>query len=266
MTAAARVRSEFGAAWHSFLRRRTAVFFTFFFPVIIVLIFGALVQTQPTGGGLFAEPPGYYVPGYLAVVVLFTPLSRVGSTVARHREGNRFEKLATTPLSRAEWMLARTLVNVVIIGLVALVLLALTVVATGVSLPFVPRTLLVIPYVALGVTVFCGLGSVLGRLSDSQDGVVAASNAVALPLLFLSETFVTPSLLPGWFEPLVNLSPLTYFARGVRALTYGAGTGAGGDWTAAVLPFGAAVSDLLVLLVLAAVFFAAGAFAVPRTD
>ncbi len=263
MTGAARVRSEFVAAWHSFLRRRTAVFFTFFFPVIIVLIFGALVQTQPTGGGLFAEPAGYYVPGYLAVVVLFTPLSRVGSTVARHREGNRFEKLATTPLSRAEWLLARTLVNVVIIGLVALVLLALTVVATGVSLPLAPRTLLVVPYVALGVTVFCGLGAVLGRAADSQDGVVAASNAVALPLLFLSETFVTPSLLPGWFEPLVNLSPLTYFARGVRALTYGGGDG---DWTTAVLPFGAAASDLVVLAVLAAAFFAAGAFAVPRTD
>ncbi len=67
------------------------MFFTFFFPVIIVLIFGALVQTQPTGGGLFAEPPAYYVPGYLAVVVLFTPLSRVGRAVARHRDGNRFE-------------------------------------------------------------------------------------------------------------------------------------------------------------------------------
>jgi len=81
--------------------------FTFFFPVILVVIFGALVQTQPTGGGLFAEPAGYYIPGYLAVVVLFTPLSRVGSEIARHRDGGRFEKLATTPLSRVEW-LART--------------------------------------------------------------------------------------------------------------------------------------------------------------
>ena len=266
MTANRRVCSEFVAAWHSFLRRRTAVFFTFFFPILIVLIFGALVQTQPTGGGLFAEPPGYYVPGYLAVVVLFTPLSRVGATIARHREGNRFEKLATTPLSRAEWLLARTLVNVVVIGLVAFVLLALTVVATGVSLPPTPRTLLVVPYVALGVTVFCGIGAILGRVADSQDGVVAASNAVALPLLFLSETFVSPNLLPAWFEPFVNLSPLTYFARGVRALTYDAGAGAEVDWATAALPFGPAGANLVVLAVLAGAFFVAGAYAVPRTD
>src|SRR5699024_10586071 len=93
VTATRRVRSEFTAAWNSFLRRRTAVFFTFFFPVLLIVIFGVLVGSRPTGGGLFAKAPGYYVPGYLAVVVLFTPLSRVGSTVARYRDGNRFEKL-----------------------------------------------------------------------------------------------------------------------------------------------------------------------------
>ena len=112
MTRSGRVAASVRAGWHSFLRRRTAVFFTFFFPLLIVVIFGVLVQTQPTGdGGLFTEPAVYYVPGYLAVVVLFTPLSRVGSEVARHRDGNRFEKLATTPLSPAEWLLAETLVN-----------------------------------------------------------------------------------------------------------------------------------------------------------
>jgi hypothetical protein len=120
-----RIRSSVRAAALAFLRRRTAVFFTFLFPAIIVVIFGALVGTQPAGGGLFTEPPGYYVPGYLAVVVLFTPLSRVGSEVARHREGNRFEKLATTPLRRWEWLLAQTIVNVGVIGLAALLLLGL---------------------------------------------------------------------------------------------------------------------------------------------
>ncbi|SFR43429.1 ABC-2 type transport system permease protein [Halogeometricum rufum] len=252
MSSLGRVRAEFVASWHSFLRRRTAVFFTFFFPVIIVLIFGALVQTQPTGGGLFAEPPAYYVPGYLAVVVLFTPLSRVGSTIARHREGNRFEKLATTPLSRPEWLLAQTLVNVVVIGLAALLLFALTVLVTGVSLPTNAAAALVVPlFVALGVTLFCGLGAILGRVADSQDGVIAASNAVALPLLFLSETFVTPDLLPAWFRPAIDFSPLTYFARGVRAVT----TGTGDPWT-----------NLAVLAVLAAAFFAVGAASIPRTD
>ncbi|WP_416839192.1 ABC transporter permease [Haloferax sp. DFSO52] len=251
MSSLERVRSEFVASWHSFLRRRTAVFFTFFFPAIIVVIFGALVQTQPTGGGLFAEPKEYYIAGYLAVVVLFTPLSRVGSTIARHRDGNRFEKLATTPLTRSEWLLAHSLVNVVIIGLAALLLLGLSVLVTGASVPLSLATLALVPFIALGVTLFCGLGAIIGSVAGSQDGVIAASNAIALPLLFLSDTFVTPALLPAWFQPALNLSPLTYFARGVRALTY-----SGGEW----------VGNLVILAALAVAFFVVGTVAIPQTD
>ncbi|WP_311173667.1 ABC transporter permease [Halobellus ordinarius] len=253
MSRAGRIRAEFTASWHAFLRRRTAVFFTFFFPAIIVVIFGALVQTQPTGGGLFAEPKGYYIAGYLAVVVLFTPLSRIGSTVARYRDGRRFEKLATTPLTRAEWLFAQSLVNVVVIGIAALLLLALSVLVTGTEIPLTPATLFVVPFVAFGVVLFCGLGAIIGRVADSQDGVIAASNAIALPVLFLSETFVTPSLLPAWFRPALELSPLTYVARGIRAVTYA-------DATTAAVP------NLAVAAVLAVVFFVAGAFAVPRTE
>ena len=248
MTATGRVRSEFTAAWNSFLRRRTAVFFTFFFPVLLIVIFGVLVGTQPTGGGLFSKPPGYYVPGYLAVVVLFTPLSRVGSTVARYRDGNRFEKLATTPLSRPEWLLAHTLVNVVVIGLASLLIFVLVVALTGADIAL---SVLVIPFVAVAVVLFCAIGSLIGSLSGSTDGVVAASNGIALPLLFLSETFISPGLLPEWFRPVMNLSPLTYFARGVRALTFSSG-----EWAL----------DLGVLCVLAVVFFALAAYALPQTD
>jgi len=248
MGVATRVGAEAGAAWRSFVRRRTAVFFTFFFPVILIVIFGALVRTDPTGTGLFTEPPGYYVPGYLAVVVLFTPLSRVGSTVARHREGNRFEKLATTPLSRAEWLAAHTLVNVAIIGAASALLLALILLITSATITLSPW---LVPLVALGVTLFCGIGAALGRLADSQDGVVAASNSIALPMLFLAETFVTPDLLPKYALPLVDLLPLTYFSRGVRAATY----------------YGRSPTvDLGVLTALALVAFAVGAYAIPRTD
>jgi ABC-2 type transport system permease protein len=120
---------------------------------------------------------------------------------------------------------------------------------------------LLVPYVALGVALFCGFGALLGRLADSQDGVVAASNGVALPLLFLSETFVTPDLLPAWFVPLLDLSPLTYFARGVRAATFPSWSG-GGHGLAGSDP----LANLAALAALAVAFFLAGAYALPRTD
>ncbi len=248
VSTARRVRAEFGAEWRSFVRRRTAVFFTFLFPVILIVIFGALVRTDPGEGGLFAEPTGYYVAGYLAVVVLFTPLSRVSSTVARNREGSRFEKLATTPLSRTEWLAAHTLVNVVLVGVAGVLVLGLAFVLTKATFVFHPAFL---AFFVLGVVVFCGVGALLGRLSDSRDGAIAAANAIGLPMLFLAETFVPREMLPGWMGPIIDVLPLTYFSRGIRAATY-----SGEPWLA----------DLAILAVLAVVFFLAGAYAIPRTD
>ncbi len=254
MSRSRRIRAEATAAWHSFLRRKTAVFFTFFFPVILVVIFGALVRTQPTDGGLFAEPAAYYIPGYLATVVLFTPLSRVGSEIARHRDDNRFEKLATTPLTRAEWLVAHTLVNTIIIGLASLLILGLVWLLTDAAIRVSTELVMLVPFVVLAVVLFCGFGALLGRLADSQDGVIAASNTIALPLLFLSDTFIALEQLPGWFEPVVVLSPLTYFARGVRSITYAPAAGEPFLW------------NLLVLAGLAVAFLVAGAYAIPRTD
>lgn len=261
MTRRSRILASTRAGWHSFLRRRTAVFFTFFFPAIIVLIFGALVQTNPADGGLFTEPTEWYVASYVAVVVLFTPLSRVGSEVSRHRDGGQFEKLTTTPLERWEWLFAQTIVNTVVIGLASLLLLGLLLGATGTTIAVTAETALVVPFVALGVALFCGVGSILGSVVSSQDGVIAASNGIALPVLFLSETFVPPELLPGWLP--LQLSPLTYFTRGVRGVTYDQATG---TTTLLGQSVPAPYTDLLVLAVVALVCFLLAARLLPRAE
>jgi ABC-2 type transport system permease protein len=233
------------AGWKGFVRRRTAVFFTFFFPAILIVIFGALVGSQ--AGGLFSEDPVYYVPGYLAVVVLFTPLSRVSSAVARHREGNRFEKLATTPLVPAEWLAAETLVNAALVGAASALVLVLLAVLTDATISL---SVALLPAIGLGIVLFCGIGALLGSIADSQDGAIAASNGIGLPLIFLSETFVPPDILPGWFRPLVALSPLTYFTRATRSALTGGSPGV----------------SMAVLAVLAVAAFVLGTYALPWQD
>jgi ABC-2 type transport system permease protein len=250
------------AGWHSFLRRRTAVFFTFFFPAIIVVIFGLLVQTQSGDGGLFTEPPSWYIAGYIGVVVLFTPLSRVGSEVSRHRDGSQFEKLATTPLRRWEWLLAQTIVNTIVIGLASLLLLGLLILGTSASAPTSMDAWLVVPFIVVGTALFCAIGAILGSYTDSRDGVIAASNGIALPLLFLSEAFVSSDMLPGWLP--LELSPMTYLTRGLRAVTWDGSTGDG--VVLAQYPAPEPYTNLAVLCLFAVVFFVIAARSLPQTD
>ena len=247
MNQGSRVYAESRTAFRTFLRRRTAVVFTFLFPLILVIIFGALISTDPGGGGLFAEPPAYYLAGYIAVVVLFTPMSRMSAEVIRHREDNRFEKLATTPLTRAEWFIAHTLVTTVLV-LIASVLVVSVLVLFGDS-PL-PRSPVIPVFILCGVCVFAGIGAFLGRVAKTQDGAIAASNTIALPMLFLAETFVPLELLPAWFRPAVEVMPLTPFTRGVRATMYG------DPW----------IGHLTVLAVLASVFFVIGYRSIPQAD
>lgn len=257
-----RIAATTKAGWNSFLRRRTAVFFTFFFPAIIVVIFGILVQTQSGDGGLFAEPPSWYIAGYIAVVVLFTPLSRVGSEVSRHRDGSQFEKLATTPLRRWEWLFAQTVVNTTVIGLASLLLLGLLVFGTDATLPITAQLWLVVPFIVLGTALFCAIGAILGSYTNSRDGVIAASNGLAVPLLFLSEAFVSAEMLPDWLP--LELSPMTYLTRGLRAVTYD-GSPEGGV-VLAQYPSPDPYFDLVILALFATVSFVIAAYALPQTD
>jgi len=241
----ARVRGEASAEWRSFLRKPAAVFFTFVFPAILVALFAAVVGS---GGGFFDEPQGYYFAGYLAFVVLLTPLSRLSSTVARARDNRRFEKLATTPLTRAEWLAAHVTVNVSLIVAASALVALLLVTVGGASLVVSPSSVAVtVAAVVVASAGFCGVGALIGRAVSSQDGAIAVSNGVGFPMLFLADTFVAPDAL-GVAAPAVGILPLTYFSRSVRGATFSGET---------PLP------SLAVLVAFSALFFAAGAYALP---
>lgn len=243
-----RVHTEAVAATRTFLRSRTAVMFTFVLPLLLVIIFGAVISTEPGGEGLFTEEPSYYLPGYLAVVVLFTPLSRLAAEVVRTRDNNRFEKLATTELTRPGWLLAHVIVTAGLVLIAAALIVIVLAVVADTPIPTHPAVVL---FIVVAVIVFSGIGAIIGRVADTQDGAIAASNTIAIPLLFLADTFIPPDLFPGWLAAVIPVLPLTPFTRGVRSTLDGVTT-----W----LP------ELAILAVLACIFFAAGAYALPGSE
>jgi len=163
-----RITTEATAAARSFLRRRTAVFFTFFFPVILVVIFGALVQTQPTGAGCSRSRPATTSPATSRSSCCSrrcrgsAPRSPVTATVAGSRSWRRRRS------RRVEWLLAHTLVNVAIIGAASLLILGLVLAVTDAE-PVVSPALAALPvFVAVAVALFCGLGALLGALARTR--------------------------------------------------------------------------------------------------
>jgi len=152
--------------------------------------------------------------------------------------------------SRVEWLLAHTLVNVAIIGAASLLILGLVLAVTDAE-PVVSPALAALPvFVAVAVALFCGLGALLGALADSQDGVIAASNTVALPCC--------SSRKRSFPRPTAGVVPTR--CRGLTADVLRPRDASDH------LRAGAWLGDLAVLSVLAVAFLALGAYAIPRTD
>tara|TARA_A100001037_G_scaffold207564_1_gene185925 strand:+ start:6061 stop:6801 length:741 start_codon:yes stop_codon:yes gene_type:complete len=208
-----RISAESLASWKSFLRKRTAVFFTFLFPIILVCIFSFIVGTQTSG--LFSEESAYYVASYISIVILFTPISRMSMTVARGRDSSLFQKLCTTPLTPTEWLLAHSVTIFIICLFSTIIVLTIASILTDFVFIF-PLTIVL--FLFLGSLLFCNIGVIIGGITKSQDGAIAASNSIALPLLFLSDTFIPLSYFPNWFVPLISFSPLTPFSRAAREI------------------------------------------------
>lgn len=212
MSRTGRLRAELTAEGRAFTRRRTALFFTFVFPVLIVLAFAGAIRAGE--GSFLGEEAAYFLPGYLALVFVFAPLSRVDGSVPRDRAAGRLEKLATTPLRRWEWLLARVVVTGGLGAIPATVGLAIGVAVTPATIALSPW---VVPLSGALVVTFAGVGAIVGRIADSEDGAIALGNAIGFPIVFFSETLVPPSVVPGGLRPVLELSPVTHYARAVRA-------------------------------------------------
>lgn len=244
MSRRSRLTAAVLAEYRSFVRRRTALFFTLVFPVLIVFVFAAAIRAGD--GAFLGADAAYFVPGYIALVIVFAPLSRVAGSVPRDRETGRFEKLSTTPLRPWEWLASRAIVagGLATGPVIAVVLLAVWLTpATIVPSPWI------VPLAAAIVVTFAGIGAIIGRVADSEDGAIAIGNAIGFPIVFFSDTLMPPAVLPSIALPLLELSPVTHFARATRAVLGGHSPG---------------TLELFIVIVVGVAVFAIGVRSLPR--
>jgi ABC-2 type transport system permease protein len=185
------VAYQIGYEQRSFWRNRSAAFFTFAFPLLMLVIFGTLnrannITTLGAGRLAFAE---YFVPSMLAVGVMTACFVNVGTVLSVRRQSGQLKRLRATPL-RPWVFLAGVLGNAVILAVMIAGLVILTGVALfGVSLPSHWLTLALC--VTIGALAFCAVGVAATRLTtdSSSEAAGAVLNGIFFPILFISGAF-----------------------------------------------------------------------------
>jgi ABC-2 type transport system permease protein len=156
----------------------------------------------------------FFLPGMIGMTAMTTSVFTAVSLSARFKENGVFHKLATTPLKRYEWILSRTIYNVLIsfLGMAVMMILGLTIFNMKMTVDAVSLLM-----VAMASLMFTGIGMIIARFVKDPDGADAAANVITFPMMFLSGTFFPLSQMPQFLQTIAQVLPLTYVNEGLRA-------------------------------------------------
>jgi ABC-2 type transport system permease protein len=211
-----RIRYEVKA----YFRQGDSVFFTFLFPLVLLLIFSVAFSSQSFG------PPGdevsaaaYYLPGMVAAGVLLSGLQNMSIDIATERSDGTLKRLGGTPLSPVSYFIGK-LGQVLVTGILQSALL-IVVAATvfQVALPTEPDRWLTFAWVfLLGVTTCAILGIGLSALPRTGRSATAVIIPIVLILQFISGVYIAFSALPTWLQNVASVFPLKWLAQGMRSV------------------------------------------------
>lgn len=196
------------------IRNFFTVFFTFMFPIMMLVLFGTVYGNEPSeyfGGRGTVD---MLLPAYICQIVSVTGLMALPLTLASYREQRILKRFMATPIRPTQILLAQLVVNGVtaLAGIGALFLVAklvFKVTFLGGIVPFMASLLLVV------FSVY-GLGLVIAGVTNTGRAASTMAYIIYFPMLFLSGASMPLEIMPPGLQNFSKVFPLTY---GVKLLS-----------------------------------------------
>jgi ABC-2 type transport system permease protein len=147
-------------------------------------------------------------------------------SVTAQRESGVLKRRRATPVPAAALIAGRALSAVVVAVVSTVILLVIGWAAFGAHVPARTAPALALTIV-VGAASFCCLGFAVASLIHDQDAAQPVTQAIMLPLYFISGVFVAVSTLPHWIVDVAAIFPVRHLASALltayNPLTRGAG-------------------------------------------
>ncbi|WP_395814552.1 ABC transporter permease [Devosia sp.] len=187
-------------------------------PILYLTLFGPLLQTVAATSGFAGDAWQVFVPGLLVQLGIFGGLFVGFGIIAEWRSGV-IERQLVTPASRAAIITGRTLRDVVVIVVQAIVLMgAAYLMGLRVGLGAVLIGLVLIGM--LGAA-FSFISNAIGIATKSEDALAPMVNTLALPILLLSGILLPMTLAPRWLQIASDFNPFKHIVEALRAVFRG---------------------------------------------
>jgi ABC-2 type transport system permease protein len=215
MTPVALAWQQFRLERKLFWRNPSAAFFNFLLPLLLLLLIASVFASEP-------EELDILVPGIAGMGVMATTFTALAFNLTYLREQGILKRVRGTPIPAASY-LAGFLGNAVANAVVQVVL----VVAIGhwvYSVDWPNDWLMLAVFTIAGVFTFGALGVAFSHAIPNFDAAPAYTNAVFLPLLFISGTFYSTDSLPSALDAIAQALPLKHVIDGLSAAIVGGGS------------------------------------------
>lgn len=195
-------------------RSRELAFFTFLFPIILLLLLGSVYGNDRIAKEHHVKASAYLLAGILGYGVAATAFAGLAIVLVLRRENGILKRVRATPLPPRTYLAAVIASTTLVYAIEAVALILLARLAFHVRLPHQWFSLLLA--VVLGSLAFAALGIALTGAIRSGDGASAVVNAVYLPLSFLAGAFWSAQNFPHVIRVFSDVLPLTHFIRLMR--------------------------------------------------
>lgn len=187
-------RRDLALLWHqiryeqlSFWRNPQSAFFTFVFPVVMIVAFGALFGHAKARSYFYGiSALQYYVPTIAAVSVLGSCYSQLAIVLSTRRQNGILKRVRATPLPAWTYF-AGLLAHCVMVSVLDVALIVGTGALYGVPLP--THWLAIAVALVLGAASFCALGVAVASLIRNSEAAPPVVQLVLFPLVFISGSY-----------------------------------------------------------------------------
>lgn len=197
----------------AFVRNRQSQFFTLVLPVLFLVIFASVF-----GGNHSVKVPGgrlktsvSYVPGIITLGIIAASFVNLVVSVTAQRESGILKRRRATPVPAVVLIAGRALTAVVAAFVITGLLLAIGWAAYGADVPGRTGPALFVT-VMIGAVSFCCLGYALASFIHDDDAAQPVTQALILPLYFISGVFVAVTALPHWLVNIADVFPVRHLA------------------------------------------------------
>lgn len=200
------------------IRMPVFIFMSLFQPILWLVLFTQIFKSLGgmlgPGGGSYLQ---YFAPGVLVMMALFGA-AFAGFGMLMDMDTGILSKMLATPVTRISVIAGRVIATVVVILVQALIIIIVSLIM-GVHLktgaPGVVFSFFLIALLGLG---FAAFSNGLALLLKRQETVMAVTNLLTMPLMFLSSMMMPAALLPHWLNTVRHINPVDYAIVGVRDL------------------------------------------------